>query len=120
MRFAFERLKTVLEPSGATALAALLTGRAGPLPCRVGLILSGGNIDAGRFARLCGPGDDGPARLLTRMAAPSGQADDEGVGPGPAGTVRGGRRPDPVVQGDDRKGEGNARGQDAGQARRAA
>ncbi|MGW9400041.1 pyridoxal-phosphate dependent enzyme [Streptomyces sp. NPDC055642] len=57
MRFAFERLKTVLEPSGATALAALLTGRAGPLPRRVGLILSGGNIDAGRFARLCGPGD---------------------------------------------------------------
>ncbi|MFD7702348.1 pyridoxal-phosphate dependent enzyme [Streptomyces caelestis] len=57
MRFAFERLKIVLEPSGATPLAALLTGRAGPLPPRVGLILSGGNIDADRFARLCAPGD---------------------------------------------------------------
>lgn len=57
MRFAFERLKIVLEPSGATPLAALLTGRAGPLPPRVGLILSGGNIDADRFARLCGPDD---------------------------------------------------------------
>ncbi|MFG2515830.1 pyridoxal-phosphate dependent enzyme [Streptomyces sp. NPDC048584] len=56
MRFAFERLKIVLEPSGATPLAALLTGRTGPLPPRVGLILSGGNIDADRFARLCGPG----------------------------------------------------------------
>lgn len=56
MRFAFERLKTVLEPSGATGLAALLTGRAGPLPERVGVILSGGNVDAERFARLCGPG----------------------------------------------------------------
>nr|WP_205614956.1 pyridoxal-phosphate dependent enzyme [Streptomyces harenosi] len=56
MRFAFERLKIVLEPSGATPLAALLTGRAGPLPGRVGVILSGGNIDAGRFARLCGAG----------------------------------------------------------------
>ncbi|AJP05201.1 pyridoxal-5'-phosphate-dependent protein [Streptomyces cyaneogriseus subsp. noncyanogenus] len=56
MRFAFERLKIVLEPSGATPLAALLTGRAGRLPGRVGVILSGGNIDAGRFARLCGPG----------------------------------------------------------------
>ncbi|MFE1843120.1 pyridoxal-phosphate dependent enzyme, partial [Streptomyces sp. NPDC059515] len=55
MRFAFERLKTVLEPSGATGLAALLTGRAGPLPERVGVILSGGNVDADRFARLCGP-----------------------------------------------------------------
>ncbi|MGW8063860.1 pyridoxal-phosphate dependent enzyme [Streptomyces ziwulingensis] len=54
MRFAFERLKTVLEPSGATGLAALLTGRAGPLPGRVGVILSGGNVDAGRFADLCG------------------------------------------------------------------
>jgi threonine dehydratase len=54
MRFAFERLKIVVEPSGATPLAALLTGRAGRLPRRVGVIVSGGNIDAGRFARLCG------------------------------------------------------------------
>ncbi|MEV4787030.1 pyridoxal-phosphate dependent enzyme [Streptomyces tuirus] len=56
MRFAFERLKIVVEPSGATPLAALLTGRAGPLPQRVGVIISGGNIDAGRFAELCGSG----------------------------------------------------------------
>jgi len=56
MRFAFERLKIVLEPSGATPLAALLTGRAGALAGRVGVILSGGNIDTERFARLCGPG----------------------------------------------------------------
>ncbi|MEJ1199479.1 MULTISPECIES: pyridoxal-phosphate dependent enzyme [unclassified Streptomyces] len=54
MRFAFERLKAVLEPSGATPLAALLTGRVGPLTGRVGVILSGGNVDAERFARLCG------------------------------------------------------------------
>ncbi|MFE1027613.1 pyridoxal-phosphate dependent enzyme [Streptomyces sp. NPDC058818] len=54
MRFAFERLKTVLEPSGATPLAALLTGRTGPLTGRVGVILSGGNVDAARFAELCG------------------------------------------------------------------
>ncbi|MFE1248062.1 pyridoxal-phosphate dependent enzyme [Streptomyces sp. NPDC058735] len=56
MRFAFERLKIVVEPSGATPLAALLTGRAGPLPARVGVILSGGNVDAARFAELCGHG----------------------------------------------------------------
>ncbi|GGY06302.1 pyridoxal-phosphate dependent enzyme [Streptomyces djakartensis] len=56
MRFAFERLKMVVEPSGATPLAALLTGRAGPLPRRVGVIVSGGNVDAGRFAELCGSG----------------------------------------------------------------
>ncbi|MGW3988067.1 pyridoxal-phosphate dependent enzyme [Streptomyces sp. NPDC004830] len=56
MRFAFEHLKIVVEPSGATPLAALLTGRAGPLPPRVGVIVSGGNVDARRFADLCAPG----------------------------------------------------------------
>ncbi|MET8153464.1 pyridoxal-phosphate dependent enzyme [Actinoplanes sp. NPDC049668] len=55
MRFAFERMRIVVEPSGATGLAALLAGRAGPLPDRVGLILSGGNIDAARFAELIRP-----------------------------------------------------------------
>ncbi|MEU8893597.1 pyridoxal-phosphate dependent enzyme [Streptomyces sp. NPDC048442] len=54
MRFAFERLKIVVEPSGATGLAALLTGRIGQLPSRVGVIISGGNIDTRRFTELCG------------------------------------------------------------------
>ncbi|MDX3799002.1 pyridoxal-phosphate dependent enzyme [Streptomyces sp. AK04-3B] len=54
MRFAFERLKIVVEPSGATPLAALLAGRVDDLPRRVGVIVSGGNIDSGRFAELCG------------------------------------------------------------------
>ncbi|MEU3252511.1 pyridoxal-phosphate dependent enzyme [Streptomyces sp. NPDC006997] len=57
MRFAFERLKTVVEPSGASPLAALLTGRVTPVPRRVGVIVSGGNVDADRFARLCGEGN---------------------------------------------------------------
>jgi threonine dehydratase len=52
MRFAFERLKIVVEPSGATPLAALLSGRVRSLPERVGVIVSGGNVDAERFARL--------------------------------------------------------------------
>ncbi|MFJ8106075.1 threo-3-hydroxy-L-aspartate ammonia-lyase [Streptomyces sp. NPDC096132] len=56
MRFAFERLKIVVEPSGATPLAALLAGRVTALPRRVGVIVSGGNIDTGRFAELCGDG----------------------------------------------------------------
>ncbi|NUO46790.1 MAG: threo-3-hydroxy-L-aspartate ammonia-lyase [Streptomyces sp.] len=55
MRFAFERLKIVIEPSGATPLAALLAGRVEGLPRRVGVIVSGGNVDAARFAELCGP-----------------------------------------------------------------
>jgi threonine dehydratase len=54
MRFAFDRLKLVMEPSGATPLAALLAGRPAPLPPRVGLIVSGGNVDAERFAALLG------------------------------------------------------------------
>jgi threonine dehydratase len=58
MRFAFERLKIVVEPSGATPLAALLSGRVADLPRRVGVIVSGGNIDTERFARLCGGGAD--------------------------------------------------------------
>jgi threonine dehydratase len=49
MRFAFDRLKLVLEPSGATGLAAVLTGQ---IAGRVGVILSGGNIDTVRFAKL--------------------------------------------------------------------
>ncbi|MET8452342.1 pyridoxal-phosphate dependent enzyme [Streptomyces sp. NPDC005209] len=56
MRFAFERMKTVLEPSGASALAALLAHRIEltPAPRRIGVILSGGNISAQRFAQLLG------------------------------------------------------------------
>lgn len=45
MRFAWRELKLVLEPSGAVALAALLSGR---LDCRnqtVAVVLSGGNVD---------------------------------------------------------------------------
>jgi threonine dehydratase len=52
MRFAFERMKLVVEPSGAAALAALLNGRVDARGKRVGLILSGGNVDPASFARL--------------------------------------------------------------------
>jgi threonine dehydratase len=52
MRFAFERLKLVLEPSGASALAALLAGRVDPGGRRTGVILSGGNVDVQRFREL--------------------------------------------------------------------
>ena len=54
MRFAFERMKVVLEPSGASALAALMAGRIDVGGQRVGVILSGGNIDSVRFAQLVG------------------------------------------------------------------
>jgi threonine dehydratase len=52
MRFAFERLKLVLEPSGASALAALMSGKVEARERRTGVILSGGNIDVARFREL--------------------------------------------------------------------
>jgi threo-3-hydroxy-L-aspartate ammonia-lyase len=52
MRFAFERMKIVLEPSGACALAALMTHRERFAGQRVGITLSGGNIGLDRFVAL--------------------------------------------------------------------
>lgn len=53
MAFLFERLKVVVEPSGAVGVAALLSGAApGAQGARVGAILSGGNVSADRFAEL--------------------------------------------------------------------
>ncbi len=52
MRFAFERMKVVLEPSGACALAALMHRPGQFRGKRVGVTLSGGNIDAARFIAL--------------------------------------------------------------------
>ena len=52
MVFLFERLKMVVEPSGATALGALLAGRVDGAGRRIGVIVSGGNVGAARFAEL--------------------------------------------------------------------
>jgi threo-3-hydroxy-L-aspartate ammonia-lyase len=50
MAFLFDRLKLVVEPSGAVGVAALLAGRV--TGSRVGIVLSGGNVGAARFAEL--------------------------------------------------------------------
>jgi threo-3-hydroxy-L-aspartate ammonia-lyase len=53
LRFAVDRLKQVLEPSGASGLAALLAGAYRPADGeKVGVILSGGNVGAARLAAL--------------------------------------------------------------------
>jgi threo-3-hydroxy-L-aspartate ammonia-lyase len=52
MRLLFERVKVVAEPSGASALAALLAGRVTLRGGTVGVVISGGNVDAARFAAL--------------------------------------------------------------------
>jgi threonine dehydratase len=55
MRFAFERLKLVVEPGGAAALAALLAHRVElAADSRVGVVLSGGNVDPATFSGLLG------------------------------------------------------------------
>ncbi|MGN6285731.1 MAG: threonine ammonia-lyase [Afipia sp.] len=52
MAFAFRELKLVVEPGGAVALAALLAGRMDARGKTVGIVLSGGNVDADLYARL--------------------------------------------------------------------
>jgi threonine dehydratase len=53
MRFAAERMKQLLEPAGAAALAALLAGR---IPIRTGdrvaVVASGGNVEVSRIGEL--------------------------------------------------------------------
>lgn len=50
--FAFQRLRLVLEPGGAVALAAVLAGKVPVQHNTVGVILSGANVDPVRFSRL--------------------------------------------------------------------
>jgi threo-3-hydroxy-L-aspartate ammonia-lyase len=54
MAFLFDRLKIVAEPSGAVGVAALLMGRLGAAAGKVGVVISGGNVGAARFAALLG------------------------------------------------------------------
>lgn len=52
MRALFGRAKIVVEPAGAVSVAAALAGKAGLRRARVGVVISGGNVDADTFARL--------------------------------------------------------------------
>jgi threonine dehydratase len=52
MRFLWERMKVVVEPTGALGLAAVLTGRVAVAGKRVGIVLSGGNVDLGQALAL--------------------------------------------------------------------
>ncbi len=74
MRFAFERLKLAVEPGGAVALAALLSGVFDARGKTVVVVLSGGNVDAPVFRR-CLELDDRhlPEVLLGAQLATHGQ-----------------------------------------------
>jgi threo-3-hydroxy-L-aspartate ammonia-lyase len=54
MRFFAERLKMVVEPTGCLAAAALLHGVVPARGKRVGVVISGGNVDMARYAELLG------------------------------------------------------------------
>jgi len=52
MRFFASRMKLVVEPTGCLAAAAVLQGRIAVRGKRVGVLVSGGNVDPARFAEL--------------------------------------------------------------------
>ena len=49
MRLIWERMKIIIEPSSAVPLAAILEGKADVQHKKVGIILSGGNLDLGKL-----------------------------------------------------------------------
>ena len=52
MRFYAERMKMVVEPTGALSLAGARFGGVDIRGARVGVLISGGNVDLGRYAQL--------------------------------------------------------------------
>ncbi|MEO6023241.1 MAG: threo-3-hydroxy-L-aspartate ammonia-lyase [Burkholderiales bacterium] len=52
MRFLFERMKIVVEPTGALAATALLEKKINVNGAKVGVIISGGNVDLAMFAQV--------------------------------------------------------------------
>ena len=53
MRMTFERMKLVIEPSSAVPLACLLEGSLSAPGARIGVIVSGGNVDLDRLPWQC-------------------------------------------------------------------
>ena len=96
MRFALERLKQVLEPAGAAALAAVLAGR---IPIRdgerVAVVASGGNVEVARLGELLAAAGTLPGAMRDRGARPRRR--DRAVRPGarrrPRGSTRRPTRP---------------------------
>ncbi len=52
MRFIWERMKIIIEPSAAVAIAPLINGTIKTKGKRIGVIISGGNVDLTRFFEL--------------------------------------------------------------------
>jgi len=54
MKFLAQRMKLVVEPTGALPFAAVLKGKIPVVGKRIGIIVSGGNVDLSRFGELVG------------------------------------------------------------------
>ena len=52
MQFFAERMKMIVEPTGCLAATAVLNGAFAAQDKRVGVIVSGGNVDLAMFSRL--------------------------------------------------------------------
>jgi threonine dehydratase len=61
MRFLLTRMKLLVEPSGAVAAAAVLHRKVPANAGRLGVILSGGNVDLPLLGGICAEGEDGHA-----------------------------------------------------------
>ena len=86
MVFLYERLKLVAEPSGAVGVAALLSGKLDARDRTVGVILSGGNVGAARFAELVSSAAASPLRLISKnvFSAAATSASPAGSGRAPS------------------------------------
>ena len=58
MFFLWERLKIVVEPTGVLAATALLEGVVTAPESRIGVIISGGNVDLAQVGKLFSVGLD--------------------------------------------------------------
>ena len=55
MRYVWERLKIIIEPSSAVPIAAVLDNRLDVSGRRIGVVLTGGNVDLGRLPWVVAP-----------------------------------------------------------------
>jgi threonine dehydratase len=62
MRLVWERMKTLIEPSAAVPLAAILEGKLEVRGLRVAIIFSGGNVDLDALPWVLQPSQPGPPR----------------------------------------------------------
>lgn len=77
MRLAWERMKTVVEPSASVPLAVLLEKRGSVPARRIGIIFSGGNVDVASIGLLFADAERNRERDIARPSAETKKAPDK-------------------------------------------